>query len=564
MAVFLITLNYLHGWFTMDCCKGSVSYHITDTLNTYVKAKYYLLLLVYCLSFPASAAQDPVFFSDLVFSPISVSAFLFGLSVPVFVFFCWKLIRKFGDQNTESSSVQEAPSEDVIDYPYDFATNLPIAQHALKQFDHALKATKSSQLVAIVFKPVNFQQVNTILGHHNSDILLLQLAFCLQKNTEKNSNLLNFGNSSKTVKLARLHGLDFLVVFDLSNTKHDTKIVIDDLCQQLAKAVPDAMSFKSFSLNFELAFGVAISGEHGNSVEEIVSHATDALLKGVVDGQAIQYFDNSSILYTEQQLRLMERLRQDILSEDLRWYLQPQVNIKNNTIIGFELKVHWYESEEKPLELLDFIDLAEHSGEVYLLTKQMFKQAFKTLFSLHKLGVYQRVSVNISSKNLLEPELVDYIEQQMKNYNIAGKYLMIELNEQVMLSACQRAKNIIDQLKSLDITIAIDNFSGSYESLRYLRKMAIHQVKINCQELGDSEDNRADKAIINALITLTRSMKLPLVGTNINKHETANSYIAMGGSLVQGDIINRGIVLAEIEIWLKKWFSQHPEAKPYE
>jgi len=472
------------------------------------------------------------------------------------------MMKKLTDRNAEPPPAQQISQEELFSYTHDPATNLPIAQHALKQFDQALKNTKGSQLAAIVFKPVNFQQVNEILGHHNSDILLLQLAFCLKNNVEENSDLLNFDRGSNPVRLARLHGLDFLVVFDLSKTKHDTKSVINNLCQQLAKAVPEAMSFKSFSLNFELAFGVAISGEHGNNVDEIVSHATDALLKGAVNGQTIQYFDNSDVLYTEQQLRLMERLRQDILSEDLRWYLQPQVNVNDNSIIGFELKVHWYANEEEPLELLDFVDLAEHSGEVYLLTKQMFKQAFKSLFSLHKLGVYQRVSVNLSSKNLLEPELVDYIEQQMKNYNIAGKYLMIELNEQVMLSACQRAKNTIDQLKSFDITIAIDNFSGSYESLRYLRKMAIHQVKINCQELGNREDNRADKAIINALITLTRSMKLPLIGTNINKHETANSYIAMGGSLVQGDVINKGVVPDELEIWLKRWFSQHPEAKP--
>jgi len=384
----------------------------------------------------------------------------------------------------------------------------------------------------------------------------------LKKNVEHNKHLLSFDSPPKAVKLARLQGLDFLVVFDLSTTKHNVKDVIDDLCQQLTKAVPDAMSFKSFSLNFELAFGVAISGEHGNNVNEIVSHATDALLKGVANEQTIQYFDNSAVLYTEQQLHLMELLRQDILAENLRWFLQPQVNVNDNSLVGFELKVHWYANEAEPLELLDFIDLAEHSGEVYSLTKQMFKQAFIALSTLHQLGIQQRISVALSSKNLLEPALIDYIEQQMKRYNILGKYLMIELNEQVMLSACQRAKSTIDQFKSLDINIAIDNFSGSYESLRYLRKMAIHQIKINCQKLADKEDNRADKAIINALITLTRSMNLPLIGTHINRDDIANAFIAMGGKFMQGDIINRGVVPDEIEIWLKKWFAQHPEAKP--
>ena len=91
--------------------------------------------------------------------------------------------------------------------------------------------------------------------------------------------------------------------------------------------------------------------------------------------------------------------------------------------------------------------------------------------------------------------------------------------------------------------------------------MAIHQVKINCQKLGERDGNRADSAILNALITLTRSMKIPLVGTHIDKSETVNAYIAIGGSLAQGNVINKGVVPDELEIWLKRWFSQHPESK---
>lgn len=511
--------------------------------------------LIACLFLiPFSARAEPQLFS----SSDSIIAFALGVSFPVVMFLLWRFFTNKPKQ-TEDYIISK---DELFNYTHDLTTNLPTAQHALKQFEQVLKTKPRNRMAAIVFKPINFRQVNTVLGHHNSDILLLQLAYCLQKKVTDNQSLLSFDHNPEPVRLARSQGLDFLVVFDLSTSKHEAKHVIDDLCQQLANAVPDAMSFKSFSLNFELAFGVAISDEHGNSVSETVSHATDALLNAESKEQTIQYFDQSAVLYTEQQLALMERLRQDIIAEDLRWYLQPQVNVGNNALAGFELKVYWYCDDKEPLELLDFIDLAEHSGEVYCLTKQMFKQAFEALFTLHGMGVYQRVSVSLSSKNLLEPDLVDFIEQQMQNFNIAGKYLMIELNEQVMLSACQRAKNTIDQLKSLDVAIAIANFSGSYESLRYLRKMAIHQVKINCQQLGELDSHSADRAIINALITLTRSMQIPLVGTHIDKHETANQYIAMGGQLVQGDIINRGVVPEEIKIWLKRWFTQHPEAKP--
>jgi EAL domain-containing protein (putative c-di-GMP-specific phosphodiesterase class I)/GGDEF domain-containing protein len=516
------------------------------------------LLFSLSLSFSCFAyAEQEVFYSTGV-----VQVFLLGVSLPLFIFFCWHFFQRFTRKNLPITVEHKLTKEELFNYTHDLATNLPTAQHALKQFERALITKQKASMAAVVFKPINFQQVNTVLGHHNSDILLLQLAFCLKKSVADNQSLLSFDQTPEAVRLARLQGLYFLVVFDLSSTKHDAKSVLDNLCQQLTKAVPEAMSFKSFSLNFELAFGIAISGEHGNSVNEIVAHATDALLKAEASEKVIQYFDNSAVLYTEQQLLLMERLRQDILAENLRWSLQPQINVNDKSIVGFELKTHWHFDDAEPMELPDFIELAEHSGEVYLLTKQMIVQTFKTLFTLNKLGVRQRVSVSLSSKNLLEPDLVDFIEQQIKNYNISGKYLMIELNEQVMLSACHRAKKTIDQLKSLEVTIAIANFSGSYESLRYLRKMAVHQIKINCKQLVTNEDNRADKAIINALITLAGSMKLPLIGTHIDRDETVNSYISMGGNLVQGSIISHGFALEEMEEWLNRWFVQHPEAKP--
>jgi len=539
----------LNGYlFVMGCFK-SLLFSVKNSflLGQAKAALCYSLLLVPC---SANAAQSP-------YNSNSVLMFSLGIAVAIIGYYLWSyfVASKVTQQEHHISK------DELFNYTHDLTTNLPTAQYALKHFAGALKQDSQKRMAAIVFKPVNFQQVNTVLGHHNSDILLLQLAYCLQQKLADNQNLLSFDFNPEPVRLARLQGLDFLVVFDLSTTKHSAKQVIDDLCQQLMSAVPEAMSFKSFSLNFELAFGVAISEEHGSSVNEIVSYASDALLKGALTKETIQYFDNSSVLYTEKQLALMERLRQDIIAEDLRWLLQPQVNITNNTIVGFELKVHWYQGNQVLLALPEFIDLAEHSGEVYRLTKQMFEQVFNALFILNKLGLHQRVSISLSSKSLLEPDLVDFIEQQMKKFNILGKYLIIELTEPVMLAACQRAKSTMDQLKSLGIAISIANFSGSYESLRYLRKMAIHQVKINCQQLASTESNYADKAIINALITLTRGMNIPLIGTHIEKHEVAKDFMAMGGELVQGNIINSGIVPDEIESWLTSWFTQHPEAK---
>ncbi len=500
-----------------------------------------------------------LYHEQLPLSYLAISIYV--ISVFVAVIICWLLTRQLFIEPSSSEVKNKLKVEDL--YSYDPATNLPTAQQALKTFEHALKSSKDKRLAAITFKPINFQHANSLLGHHNSDLLLLQLAYCLQKKVENNSQLLNFSTELAPIRIARLQSLNFIVFFDLTDVKYDDKNFIDELCKELASSVPDAMSFKSFSLNFELSFGVAISGESGHNVSEIISYAEDALLSGIKSQQIIKYFDNNIVAHTHKQLARMEQLSSDIVDESLSWYLQPQVNIKNNDIVGFQLKVHWYEKGDKPLELIDFANLAEYSGEVYLLTKQMLNQAFSTLFTLQQRGLYQTVSVSLSSKDLFEADLVDFIEQKMTKYSMAGKYLMIELTESVILSAGQRAKTTIDQLKSLGITIAIADFSGSYESLRYIRKMAIQQVKINCQQLSNDSENRVDKAITNALITLTRSMKIPLIGTHIDKDDASQAYISMGGKFIQGDIINAGVVPEELNLWLNEWFTQHPDVRHY-
>ena len=527
----------------------------------YVNAKYFFLFVSLIVVIGLSALFAQLYRELLPTGWLPIVGYIVVIIIAiVLAFLLTKKLFIASDNSNETMSKKE-----LFYYTHDPVTNLPTSQQALSVFGSAIKSAPGQRYAAVVFKPINFQQVNSLLGYHNSDLLLLQLAYCLQQKIESNDNLLSFGSSSKPVRIARLQSLQFLVIYNLTESRFDAKIILDELCLQLAAAVPDAMSFKSFSLNFELAFGVAISGENGDNYDEIVAHASDALLNGLSRQQLVSYFDNSSILYTQSQLARMELLRQDIKDEKLFCYLMPQININNYHIVGFQLNVHWYENEQKkPLELNEFSELAENSGELYFLTKYMFKEALATIETLHRIGVYQRVSVSLTSGSLFEVDLVDFIEQQLKQRSIAGKYLMIELNEEVMLNASQRAKSIIDQLKSLDIRISIANFSGSYESLRYVRKMAIHQLKINCQQLANDSSNRVDKAIINALVTLTRSMKIPLIGTHIDRGEASKAFINMGGELVQGDIINSGVMPEEVEVWLEKWYLQHPDSIPPE
>ncbi len=473
----------------------------------------------------------------------------------------WRLIKQILDAmaNKAISEGDEEGAEGALSFPPDPATNLPSFQQALLRFEQIYRQGTSKRYAVVVIKPINFERVNQILGHQNSDILLLQLAYCLQKQAQQNDHLINFDFSNQASRLARLQSLDFLAVVDVNDCHYPEKVMVEDLCRQLSDAVPEAMSFKSFSLNFELACGVAFTGEHGQTVQEVIAHAGDALLCAEKDQELFKYYDAKDSLYTEQQLVKMERLKQDMENGLLQWVVQPLVEQKSKQLSGFSLQVRWRQVGEQYLELTEFLTLAENSGELYTLSKHMVKYAFKLLFELKKLSIYQPVSISFPSTELLEPDLVDYIESQIKHYNIAGKYLMIELTEPVMVVACDRAKSMIDQLRMLEVQISIDDFTGSYESLRYIRKLSVDQVTINCKRLTHDEDNSAEKAIVNSLINLSRTMKLPFVGSHVDNQELLSLYKVMGGGIVQGKIISNGIPVSDLPQWIEHWCKKYPQ-----
>ncbi|WP_448213701.1 EAL domain-containing protein [Colwellia sp. MEBiC06753] len=473
----------------------------------------------------------------------------------------WELIHKLYQlvtDNKEQQGKQLTPDQ-LFSFTHDPATNLPSYQQAIMRFEQLAKQSKSNQYAIIVIKPKNFEHVNRVLGHQNSDILLLQLAYCLKREVSKLDYLMNFDFSDINAKLARLPSLNFMLAMDLSKLEHSREVAIDHLCQQLASAVPPAMSFKSFSLRFELACGVAYTDEHGHSISEVISHAGDAVFIAEKLQALWSLFDRKVAQYTDQQLHKMEQLKQDIHNDKLVWQVSPQFDIDSRQIKGFTLFPTWHFGGRK-INSAEFIELAEQSGEINNLTKKQIVQACHTLSELKQLNVYQSIGIELNSSDLLEPDLVDFIEAQIAKFQIAPKYLMIQMSESVMQVAVDRAKQLIAHLKSLEVAICIDDFSGGYESLRYIRKLSVDQVKISCSYLGMSESGSAEKAIVNSLINLARTMGLNYLASDIQTKEALEAVAVMGCKVVEGEVLTPAINIEELNNWIESWFKRYPAA----
>lgn len=440
--------------------------------------------------------------------------------------------------------------ENSVNVNLDPVTNLPTYQQSLLVFSSLLKEKPQGALVPIVFKPLNFSEVNKVLGHRNSDILLLQLAYKLQKTLVEHEYLLNFNQNGEAIRISRLQGLDFLLVLDTSKRKYAIKKEVELVCNTLEEAIPKAMSFKSVSLKFELAFGSIIPGDAHQGAESLIAQASDALLTSEKNNLHLSYFDPVLALYTEQQLVKMEKLKKDLHNNTITWVVEPQISLVTQTLKGFELSIDWRGSDDKPLSMKEFEEISTFSGELYHVTKKLIQEAFQLLNLLHSRGLYLTVSINLSNKDLLEIELADFIENESRNANVALEYLVVEIDESVLIHAAFRARMMVDQLKVLGVKIAIDHFSGSYESLRFLRRTAIEQVKIDCALIGTIATEKTESIIVNTLINLIRNMNISIVAIGVNNKEIEQSYLAFGGDIAQGFALNERITMQEIEHWL--------------
>lgn len=473
----------------------------------------------------------------------------------------WELVQRIYQLITEQkeASAKQLTDEQIFSFTHDPATNLPSYQQAILRFEQLSFQNQLTDFAVVVVKPKNFADVNRVLGHQNSDLLLLQLAYCLKREVADLKYLMNFDFSDINAKLARLPSLHFMLAIDLNKIEHSKEIVVDQLCRQLASAVPPAMSFKSFSLRFELACGVAYTNDHGQTLAEVIAHAGDAVMEAQRKQVLWAEFNAQVALHSDQQLQRMERLKLDIEQDKIHWQLLPQIDLGNHQIRGFTLAANWHYNG-KDLALNEFIEVAEQSGEIYSLMKKMIVQAFKALFELRKLNVYQPIGIPVLSDKLLEPDLAEFIEQQIATYNISAKYLVVQLSEPVMQVACEQAKHLIDQLKTLEVGICIAEFDGSYESLRYIRKLSVDQVNISCQPLCMAEAGSAEKAIVNSLVSLARTMKLAFVGSHVNSKQGLTHYSAMGGQVVEGSALSPAINVGEIATWTETWFKRYPSA----
>jgi len=418
---------------------------------------------------------------------------------------------------------------------HDALTDLPnriLLHDRVAQAIHRAKRDGGS-LALLVLDVDRFKEINESLGHFNGDRLLRQLAVRLK------------GVIRESDTLARLGGDEFAFLIQKVASDAD----VHKVARTIQKAMDTPFSLEKLTLDVRASIGAAIFPEHGQDVDTLMQLADVAMYAAKQDNQGFVIYSSRLSMASPQRLTLMGELRQALDRDELRMYYQPKFDNHLSRVTEVEALVRWQHPRHGLMQPAEFIPLAERTGLIKQLSLWVLKTVLRQSSLWREHGLEIAVSVNLSTQDLLDPELPDIIAGLLAQHSVPAKQLVLEITETSIMADPDRSLEILNRIAGLGVRISIDDFGTGYSSLAYLRKLPVTEIKIDRSFVMEMLDNPGDEAIVQATIGLARSLGLAVVAEGVENDATMVRLQSLGCNILQGYHISRPMAANDFPRW---------------
>ncbi|MBI9047262.1 MAG: EAL domain-containing protein [Anaerolineaceae bacterium] len=387
-----------------------------------------------------------------------------------------------------------------------------------------------------VIKLENFSTMNETLGRPAGEMILKQVAERLSELFKEKDLLAKLGDDT------------FAAIFTDNNHT-------DDILQK-AQRIHDISSHffqaNEIEVFINLVIGISVFPEDGIDVDTLLKNAESALVFAKSEvGNSITRYQADISNKSFRKLELINHLRLAIQRDELVLHYQPQVNLTNGEIVGFEALIRWEHPDLGLISPNHFIPLAEESGSIHAIGNWVLSESCRMLADLKSRSKNNlQVAVNVSSIQLADGNFARGVQQIIKENNISPEDLIIEITESVFVRKYQAAIPQLFQLQDLGISIHVDDFGTGYSSLAYLGNLPLNTIKIdrsfinNLTQTKGSDINRA--TVVKAIITLAHGHNMEVVAEGVETPRQLEILQALGCEFAQGYLFSRPVPGADL------------------
>ncbi len=392
--------------------------------------------------------------------------------------------------------------------------------------------TGGAPFTVAVFDLDDFKKVNDSLGHSAGNELLVQIS-------ERLTTALGPGDT-----LARLGADDFTLIFPGVTNEAE----IAEVTGRIANSIKAPFVVSNQRIFITATLGVTRCPLDGTNTDELLKCADVAMHKGKDQGgNTTTLFSSGMNAQADSDLRLQGELHAAVRNDELRVLYQPQVDLASNRIIGVEALVRWQHPERGFLAPYAFIELAERSDLIVDIDRWVLNETCRQAKEWDSMGLAPvRVAANLSGRHLKQLDVVDYVVNVLKRWNLAPSRLELEVTEGVTDRETDDSLKKLNEFRTLGVELAIDDFGTGYSGFARLGQFPIDRLKIDRSFIMAITPEKPEAPIVAAMIAMAHSLKLKVIAEGVETVEQLNYVTSLGCDEVQGYYFSKPVTAAEI------------------
>jgi len=381
-----------------------------------------------------------------------------------------------------------------------------------------------------------FKHVNDILGYALGDRLLVAVAERLQARMEDGA------------LVARLGGDEFSIL--LPHADADAAIAI---ATRIANAFEAALSFDDQTVDLSASMGIACWPQHAMDTDTLLGRAEVAMYVAKRKTTVVQLYDPALDSSSKQTLSLLSELRHAVEHNELRLFLQPKIALDSGKVIAAEALMRWQHPVRGLVPPDAFIPFAEQTGFVRQLTLWIFDEAARQWAGLQLPGQPLRISVNLSTRDLLDPDFPARLDVLLAKHRVAPHGFCLEITESAIMDDPLRAESTLKRLSERGFKLSIDDFGTGYSSLAYLKRLPVDELKIDKSFVMGMERDPDDAKIVRSTIDLAHNMGLSVVAEGVENIEIWHLLREQNCDEAQGYYMSKPLPVDAFKTWRDRW-----------
>ena len=425
---------------------------------------------------------------------------------------------------------------------YDQLTHLPNRYLLETELNHRINAAKRfDEKFAILFIDLdNFKFINDTMGHAYGDILLQSVAKQLTAHLRDYDMVARFG------------GDEFVLLMPQIKDNTEVVAVVDKIIKEFSSV---------FYLDKEEAFittsiGISMFPDDGKTVGELLQHADAAMYRAKDAGRGRYCFFTQAMNDELRRHQLItSELRSSLEKQEFSLNYQPLVDPQTGNIKSCEALIRWLPVDGELISPTEFIPVAEKSELINRIGEWVINEACRQRAEWKEMGLLDfRIDINLSGRQFLQNNFMDILERYLAKYHLSASEIGIELTENVLIQAGKNNSSNLNNLNESGMQISIDDFGTGYSSLSCLRRLPVHNLKIDQEFIRDAPENDSDRCIMEAIVAVGHRLGLKVIAEGIETEEQHKLAQEIGCDLEQGFFLHKPMESNELYTLLARQY----------